>query len=310
MAETITVAVLKGADVARVRPLIVSHLTAEHRAAAAEAERLAAMEVLRAAHEQARTIKDEAEKEAMRRLAVVQQEASRLLGQAQVELGRARAEAEDLHRQAQARLDQTGETISTAAEARKFLEQSRIDAEAFKIAAQQETAEAREAARRQGREEGFQAGHEAGAQTARNELLQELELVHGIAAQTRIDRAQIIADSEPEIVRLSLEIARKVIGREAQSDLSLVRTMLDRAISRAAGQDRVRVRLNPTTVDRLGMYLMSVAERYEHRGVDLVPDPAVAETGIIIETRSGAVDASVDTQVDAIGRTMLSLAGA
>src|SRR5436190_1192929 len=71
-------------------------------------------------------------------------------------------------------------------------------------------------ARAEGLEEGRKAGYEEGAGLARAELIEQLDLAHGIAAQAIVDRAALIAAAEPEIVRLAMDVARKLVAREVE----------------------------------------------------------------------------------------------
>lgn len=238
------------------------------------------------------------------------EEASRILAQAQVELGRARAEAERLRRQAETRLAEVEETITTAAEARALLKQSQTEGAETIARAQEEAKALFAAARTEGFEQGQRAGRDEGMWLASNKLSHELELAHTIAAQAKVDRERLIMEAEPAIVRLALDVARKVIAREIEADPDIMRGLVTRAMLKSSGDDRIRLRLHPATIGRLGEYLTTVAERFAARGVDVVPDPTLDESGVVIDTRAGRVDASADTQVAKIERSLLSLTGA
>jgi flagellar assembly protein FliH len=252
---------------------------------------------------------ERARAEAARIVERARAEADRLLGQAQVELGRATAEAEQLVTRAETQLADAGEIITTAAEARQLLAEARAEAEALRAGAEAEAEATLSAAREQGLEEGRQAGHEQGQLAAREELANELELVHGIAAQAKADREEIIAAAEPEIIRLALMVARKIIAREVEADPDILRGLLTRAMLKAAGADPIRLRLHPHAVEVLGPYLLEMASRFAARGVEVVPDPFVDQAGVIVETRTGSVDARTETQLSKIERAMMALAG-
>jgi flagellar assembly protein FliH len=317
--------ILKGLDI-RARSLVVPHSlprdlssrrSSDGGAATAEPapspEALAAAQaVLDAAQVEAARIIAEAtdsRQEAMRLETEARASAERMLAQAQVELGRARAEAERLRAEAEARLVEAGEIIPTVAQARTLLEDNM--AAAAQIVAEAEAlrdsvlAEARE----QGLEEGRAAGREEGARLAREELLHEIELAHSIAANARAERATLIADAEPHIVRLALDVTRKLIAREVEADPDVVKGLVTRALLKAPGDEPARLRLNPRTIEHLGDYLESVTRRFAGRGVEVVPDHTVEVAGAVVETRTGRVDARMTTQVDRVERTLLALAG-
>lgn len=251
--------------------------------------------------------------------AVVQQaqeQAERLLAQAQVELGRARAEAErlraeaeTLQQQAAARLVEAGVIVNSEADARRLLQESQETAAEIVAGAEAQATTTLLEGHARGLEEGRREGYQAGVQQAREELSAQLTLVHELAARAKVERAEVVAAAEPEIVRLALTVARKVIAREVESDPNILRGLLTRAMLRAAGDDPVRLRLNPRAIETLGDFLTDTTARFRSRGVEVVPDPAVDPAGVIVETRTGVVDARTDTQLGKVERTLMALTG-
>ena len=318
--------ILKGPDV-RARSLVIPHVLPEislptrgggtDPSAAAAGSAFDAEQLRLAAEREAQAQREraiaEAQAEGARILAKARAEAERLLaqaqGQAQVELGRAKAEAEQLVEQARMRLEEAGETITTLSEARQILTEHQAEGAAIVADAEAQRQALFDEARANGYEEGRAAGYAEGAQVARDELATELELVHSIAAQAKVDRETLIAAAEPEIVRLALEVTRKLIAREVALDPNIVKGLLTRAMLKAAGDGPMRLRLNPETIDHLGAYLADVSARFSSRGVEVVPDPTVEPGGVIVDTRTGAVDARLSTQLEKVERSLLSLTG-
>lgn len=255
------------------------------------------------------------------------EEAHRFLAQAQVELGRAQAEAEqlrltaradataagELRRRAGAALLEAGEIITTAAEARQLLEQNRKQGAALLAGAAAEAQAASVATFAAAQEEGYAAGqrtgHLAGVEIARAELRDQLEIAHGIAAGAGVDRARLVAGAEVATIQIALDVARRVIGSQIEAAPHVLADLFHRALLKAAGEDRIRLRLHPATIDCLGEALAEVTARFAARGVDVVADPTVAETGVVVDTRAGRVDAGVETQLARAEQTLLDLAG-
>ena len=299
--------ILKGPDV-RARSLVVPHSLAalSHRTARAGSGGAATAAASSAI---ASPGFDDAHAEAERIVARARAEAERLLAQAQVELGRAKAEAEQLLAQAKARLEEAGETITTAAEARRLLAEHTAEAQRVLEAAEADRKAIYDDAHAQGLEDGRRTGYEEGVQQARAELIEQLELAHGIAAQAVVDRASLIAAAEPEIVRLAVDVARKLVARDVEADPDILKGLLTRALLKAAGDGPVRLRLNPETIERLGAFLFDVTTRFAARGVEVVPDITVEPAGVIVDTRTGTVDARLSTQLDKVERSLLALTG-
>ncbi|HEU5318978.1 MAG TPA: FliH/SctL family protein [Chloroflexota bacterium] len=247
--------------------------------------------------------------EAGRLLARATADAERLRAQAQVELGRATAEAEQLTAQARARLEEAGETITTLAEARQILAEHQAEATQLVAEAEANRQLIFDTARAEGHEAGRAAGYAEGTEHARAELREQLEHAFGVAAKAAVDRQALIAAAEPEIVRLAMDVARKLIARQVEADPDVLKGLVTRAMLKAAGDGAVRLRLNPQTIDRLGEYLADVVARFASRGVELVPDFTVEPAGAIVDTRTGSVDARLTTQLDKVERSLLALTG-
>jgi flagellar assembly protein FliH len=272
--------------------------------AAAETQRL-----LEDARQEAERLLVAARAEAGQTVSRATAEAERLLGQAQVELGRARAEAERLLAEAQARLEEVGEIIPTASEARRLLEENTAAAAEIRASAEADRQQVYLEAKEQGTEAGLALGMEEGARLAREELLLQLETAHAVAAQALVDREELIAAAEPEVIRLAMDVARKLIAKEVETDPDVLKGLLTRAMLKAAGDGPIRLRLHPQAIERLGTYLDDVSSRFASRGVEVVPDMTVGDMGVIVDVRSGSVDARLETQLAKVERTLLSLTG-
>ena len=99
-------------------------------------------------------------------------------------------------------------------------------------------------------------------------------------------REEILKESEMEIVDLSLEVARKIIGAELYNDPETVTRVIRTAFERIGASDDLTVRLNPADHELLSASPPEFLEK-----VQLKPDPAVERGGAIIETDGGRLDA-------------------
>ena len=168
----------------------------------------------------------------------------------------------------------------------------------------------REAAHADGFEKGIALGFDEGVQRTERALAGLLE-----DGQAEVDAAleavyaardAMLLEMEPRILRLSLDVAEKVLGYELdQSDeafLSLVSAALD--VIRC--ESRVTLRVNAE--QHTGAFRSKASARLKtlQGGIeaDIVTDMGVAPGGCLIETGNGTVDASVDAQLEQISRNM------
>jgi flagellar biosynthesis/type III secretory pathway protein FliH len=140
--------------------------------------------------------------------------------------------------------------------------------------------------------EGQRAGSELGEKTAEGLIKQ---YAASLEALNRL-RTELFATSEREVIRLSLEIARKIIKREVAIDEELIHALVKVALDRVADQALITVRVNPK--DHHAMERHRTAEAGSlSESVKLVEDPLIARGGCIIETESGTIDARIEEQL-------------
>jgi len=233
--------------------------------------------------------------------------AERLRVHAEVEalVATAKADTAETYAEAKRRVEEAGETILTLREAREYRAQQEREAEAIRAQALQVVADAeasadaiREAARAEGRQQGC------------DEIAEHIEVALQLAANAKVERAQLIAEAEPDVIGVAVEIARRIIHAEVQARPDFVQDMVSRALQRVTAQDGIRVRLNPETMRQLGDSLRRAAASYAERGVEVVGDESVERVGVIVETRRGTVDGRLETQLERVSSTFSGLAGA
>ncbi len=254
----------------------------------------------------------EATIERRRRTVDLNAAAERLFDEAKAERMKAHVEIEATFAEARRRVDEArrqieeaGETILTLREAHDFRARQEAEAESIKAQARQIVVEAeasaesiREAARVNGRQQGY------------DELAGHFEVVMRLAEGARVERAQLIAEAEPDVIGLAVEVARRIVLSEVQARPDVIRDMVARALQRVTAQDGVRVRLNPETIRQLGDGARRIASSYAERGIEVVPDDSVERVGVVVETRRGTVDGRLETQLARVSQAFSGLAGA
>jgi len=160
-----------------------------------------------------------------------------------------------------------------------------------------------DAIKRTAHEEGRQLGEQDGKQ----EVLPALTSFAHTVQSLIVFEERMISRFTPDIVRLALEIAGKVIGRAASADAEITASVLERAKKEVADARHMRVLLNPADHCVL-VELRPELVRSEEKGgrtIEVAPCEDVARGGCRIETEIGVVDATVPTQLQEIERQLL-----
>jgi flagellar assembly protein FliH len=146
-------------------------------------------------------------------------------------------------------------------------------------------------------EKGFSEGERAGRETGEKMVEAVLKQYTKTLEELKGLRHNLLTGSEREVVRLALEVAKKVVKREASVDDELILALVKVALSRLADQSVMTVRVNPKDCQSILQYRESPGHRDSwHDGIKLVEDPLITRGGCLIETDSGVIDARVEEQ--------------
>ena len=104
---------------------------------------------------------------------------------------------------------------------------------------------------------------------------------------------------EEQTVRLSLEIARKIVQRELTMDADLVSALVAVALKRVAAHQSIAVRVCRHDLERVRNAIAAV-----NPGVTVKEDPALERGDFLIETGQTHLDGRLGSQIDAISRTL------
>jgi flagellar assembly protein FliH len=149
---------------------------------------------------------------------------------------------------------------------------------------------------------GFAQGELAGAEAAgqRGEMMLH-RLTQTLEELTQV-RAQMIHETERQMVQLALAIARRIVHREVTLDPDLLVAMARVAMERLGETAQVKVRLHP---DDYGAAGAARVAQLAGSNVMILADAHLSRGGCRIESDMGILDAGVDAQLAEIARALL-----
>lgn len=158
---------------------------------------------------------------------------------------------------------------------------------------------AREQDRRQAYEAGLRAGEAAARQRADGEVQAVLaKLAESIAAISSL-RGETILRAEADTVKLAIEIAHRILHRELSVDPSALEALIKAALEKLQAQEIYRVRVHPDVEKTLRT---CIEQTGRIQAIEIICDPIQPKGGAIFEISRGALDASVETQLQEIER--------
>ncbi len=179
------------------------------------------------------------------------------------------------------------QVLNAEERARSILQTARETADKLVADANAATEEIRRKAYQTGREE------------AENELLENLLAI-------KEERSQVFLTIEQDILKLSVKLAEKIIGREIQQDESARTEIVLNALRQARQQEMLTVRVSNADLTRLEEMRESINAFGRAQYIDFVADQAIAKGGCIIESASGTIDARFETQLRILENALLA----
>src|ERR1051326_161899 len=154
----------------------------------------------------------------------------------------------------------------------------------------------------------FRQGFEEGQSAARREIGAQFDAAYERLARTIEElsglRARFRHEAEEEVVALALAVARRILHRELTVAPDALLGLVKAELETIQAREVHRVRVHPADVPL-------VQQPWEKRGlprrVEVSSDPSLARGSAIFDSTRGALDSSVDTQLEEIERGFADL---
>jgi flagellar assembly protein FliH len=186
--------------------------------------------------------------------------------------------------------------------------------EAILAAAQESVAALLEEARQQAEimrqeasNQGFAQGLAEGRDEARKALSLSLVAVAQAGQSLIVLEEQLVARFTPQLVRLALEIAEKVVAKQVAEDPLIIASILERARTEIPQARLVRIWLHPADhqlLQELRPELVWTGEK-GGRKVEVLTSDEIEQGGCRVETEMGIVDATIPVQMQELRRQLL-----
>ena len=157
-------------------------------------------------------------------------------------------------------------------------------------------------------ENGFRQGEKAGLEIAEKKA--EVLMRRYADAIEEIGRLKpaLYQQAEREVVKLAVEVAKKIVHREVQVDQEIVQTLVKVALSHVAVKTAVTVHLHPTDYNFvLDQRAASNRGGENDREIVLLADKSIERGGCLIETECGDIDARIEEEFREVERAFFSI---
>lgn len=170
----------------------------------------------------------------------------------------------------------------------------RIDDRNLISRAREEADAIREAAAKEGYQEGLS---KAGA---------DIEELKNSLRQFANAKQEVFDRIAPEILSISVEIAKKIIKKELSQTPELLLDTVNAILKTLSKEEtKIMIKANPSQVNMLKSSVpQSAAELGLEAKIMVIADESIVEGGCVVTTTNGVVDATIDTQIAIISEAL------
>jgi flagellar assembly protein FliH len=165
-----------------------------------------------------------------------------------------------------------------------------------------------EAERKEAEEQGRTAGREAGFAEGKAEVERLIERTRVMLERAQDKRAEILAETEQEIIDLVLLIARKVIKVISENQRNVIISNVVQALRKVKGRGNIIIRVNMADVKLSTDHIKDFIKLVEGaKSIQVVEDSSIDQGGCIIETDFGEIDARISSQLAELETKILEI---
>jgi flagellar assembly protein FliH len=162
--------------------------------------------------------------------------------------------------------------------------------------------------RKEAEERGRLAGREAGFTEGRDEVARLVERTRTVLERAQDKRAEILAETEQQIIDLVLLISRKVIKIISENQRNVVISNVVQALRKVKGRGNIIIKVNMLDIKLTTEHKKEFIELVEgSKSVQIVEDSTVDPGGCVIETDFGEIDARISSQLAELEQKILEI---
>jgi len=214
---------------------------------------------------------------------------------------------EDREESAYAAGEDPGELVDKAREEADFIvKEAHLEANRILENAERQANEMRLAVE----EEARKAGYETGINEARKQYEKLLQDTEYIKQQAKIEYSEALARVETDAVDTILQIARKVIGKELETNRDEILYLVRQGFEKCTNKESIVLKVADGDYEFLIQNREKLLSATEGIGeLEIKKDLCLKPGACIIETPYGSIDASVQTKLDKIEEAFKQVIG-
>jgi len=154
-------------------------------------------------------------------------------------------------------------------------------------------------------EDAYARGRREGLDSADQNLETAAQALAAAAEEISRLRESLAKNSGQDMLRLVMAVSEQIIRREVAVDPKVVLTIIETALQSSVRSDQYRIRINPADLENVTnqkpLFLASVSGL---KNLSIEADTTISPGGCRIDSDLGDVDATIETQLEAINQIL------
>lgn len=153
---------------------------------------------------------------------------------------------------------------------------------------------------------GYEQGFNEGLISAKEECASLIDEILTVKAQIIDERSRLYSVFEQDLVKLSLEISKKVIYEQLSEDDEAFLKLVQSTVQKVRGADFAKIWVSPVDHGRLSELREKLLSGLKSiKDVEILKGDSIKSWGCIVDTESGVLDGGVDTRIAQIKDIMI-----
>lgn len=153
-------------------------------------------------------------------------------------------------------------------------------------------------------------GYNEGLEVAAQQYCDSIDQLQNLMNDLREEREAFFAGIESQVVKLSVEIAEKLLRRELESSPEAVLDIIKLALLQLTDRDSIALRVSPDDAELIKQHRDAIREAAGGiRQIEIIEDRRIDRGGCVAESSSGSLDARISSQLSEVTRALMEATG-
>ena len=146
-------------------------------------------------------------------------------------------------------------------------------------------------------EKGFEQGQKDGLALEKKHMEEKAKKLESIFSGLNNLKADIYHETESELLKLSVLIAKKIIRQEIKTEKGIIKNTIGAAMKSLVDKQHIQILLNPDDSEEARNLLPEFAAMTKGGQFQLVEDNSLEPGGCILETGFGKINVTIEDQL-------------